>query len=161
MTRTSQHAKETVSRDFVRTKIDNYYQNGDALIRDWSERDYGIDFILELFENGYPTGKIAFMQIKGTSKKIKRLKTANCISCSNVSISSLYYAKQKHIPFILIYASMEDPKCFYYVDIQSVASGNPLNDDSPASVTIRIPIENVAYDDLSKFFDLINSFYIE
>ena len=132
MTRTSQHAKETVSRDFVRTKIDNYYQNGDALIRDWSERDYGIDFILELFENGYPTGKIAFMQIKGTSKKIKRLKTANCISCSNVSISSLYYAKQKHIPFILIYASMEDPKCFYYVDIQSVASGIPLNDDSPS-----------------------------
>ena len=55
--RSSSHVRETVARDMVRSKINSFYHNGDALIREWSERDYGIDFVLELFDGGCPTGK--------------------------------------------------------------------------------------------------------
>lgn len=66
MSRNSNHVRETKSRDMVRGLINSFYANGDALVREWAERDYGIDFVLELFEDGVPSGKIAFLQIKGT-----------------------------------------------------------------------------------------------
>ena len=63
--RTSSHVIETRSRDLFQQRINNSFKNGDALFRNLSERDYGIDGIIELFDNGQPTGKIAFVQIKG------------------------------------------------------------------------------------------------
>lgn len=54
---------ETKSRDKIRAIIDN---NDNALFRELSERDYGIDAIIELFNNGFPTGKIALVQLKST-----------------------------------------------------------------------------------------------
>ena len=137
MGRTCEHAKETQSRNYVRGIIDGYYSNGDALIREWSERDYGIDFVLELFDNGTPTGKLAYLQIKGTGNQIEKLKKSNEVSCSNVSLSCLAYAEQDRIPFIT----------------------------SSKSVSIRIPYANKAEPDsagrydLSCFFELVNSYY--
>ena len=160
MSRSISHVRETASRDMVRSKIDNFYSNGDALVREWSERDYGVDFVLELFENGNPTGKIAFLQIKGTANPIEKLKNSDEVSCHNVSLSSLEYAYQRRIPFILIYASIAEPKCFYYVDLQSAIKQISLKEDRKSSdITIRIPLENMVKDDLSGFFNLINSFF--
>ena len=34
-----------------------FIDHGDALVREWTERDYGIVFVLGLFNNGTPTGK--------------------------------------------------------------------------------------------------------
>ena len=164
MARTYEHAKETQSRNYVRSIIDGYYPNGDALIREWSERDYGIDFVLELFDNGTPTGKLAYLQIKGTGSPIEKLKKSNEVSCSNVSLSCLAYAGQDRIPFILIYASLSNPGCFYYIDLQKAnitSSINPLK----KKVTVRIPHANkVEQDssgscDLKGFFELVNSYY--
>ena len=53
MSRSKPHVIETKSRDYLRSKIDDFYENGDALFREISERDYGVDAIIELFENGY------------------------------------------------------------------------------------------------------------
>ena len=161
MPRTSTHVRETASRDIVRMKIDSFYPNGDALVREWSERDYGIDFVLELFDDGVPTGKIAFLQIKGTEKKIEKLARTDEVSCPDVTISSLEYAKQKRIPFVLIYASTVEPVEFYFVDLQSVVEDvlGGLKKENQKKVTVRIPYGNHAATDLFGFFDLVNSYY--
>lgn len=160
MPRSISHVKETTSRDIVRSKINSFYPNGDALIREWSERDYGVDFVLELFEERYPTGKIAFLQIKGTSKVIEKLKTSDEVSCPNVSLSSFDYARQDRIPFILIYVSTAMPSCFYYIDLQtSIESLSFREDRKTNEVTVRIPIANVVQEDLTGFFAFVNSYY--
>lgn len=162
MPRTSSHVIETNSINMVKNKIDRFYSNGDALARNWQERDYGIDLVVELFNDGIPTGKIAFLQIKGTKNIIAKLKNSNEVSCSNVSVSSLDYAKQRRIPYILIYASISKPECFYYLDLQSVIDTliSKINQISAKSITVRIPHENCANEDLSDFFSLINRYYI-
>ena len=165
MPRTITHARETKARDMVRTKIDTFYANGDALFREWSERDYGIDAVVELFENGYPTGKIAYIQLKGTESTIEPMKkgplTGRVVSCSNVSNSTLEYAQQNRIPLILIYASVATPECFYYIDLQSQINDIEVRQtrDNQESHTVHIPIGNYAEDDLTGFFALINSYY--
>lgn len=161
MMRVRQHVKETASRDYVRSLINSFYSNGDALIREWSERDYGIDFVLELFDNGIPTGKIAFLQIKGTEKEISKLKRSDEVSCPGVSISSLQYARQDRIPFILIYASISNSKCFYYTDLQASYNNvkKPILTLGQKNTTIRIPFWNRVEKDLTNFFSLIDSYY--
>jgi hypothetical protein len=161
MPRSQTHVRETASRNAVRSLIDDFYPNGDALIREWSERDYGIDFVLELFDKGQPTGKIAFLQIKGTGKKIEKLKTSDEVSCPNVSQSSFEYARQNRIPYILIYVSTEKPITFYYLDLQSLMKkDSPMKDlKTGETTTVRIPIANVAIQDLTGFFKLVNSYY--
>ena len=160
-----QHARETHARDMVRTKIDSFFENGDAIFREWSERDYGIDAVVELFENGCPTGIIAFIQIKGTSKKIETIKRGpykgKYVSCGTVSDSTLDYARQNRIPMILIYASLNEPECFYYVDLQSQIDDveKRRRKVNQAEHTVHIPKENYAENDLTGFFDLIRSYY--
>ena len=78
MTRTLTHVIETNSKDCVRSRIDGFGDCGDYLYRELSERDYGVDAIIECFEDGIPTGKIGFLQIKGTSKEIAPLKNTPC-----------------------------------------------------------------------------------
>lgn len=120
MPRTKSHIIETNSGDYFKTIIDSLYPNNDALVRQWTEKDYGIDFVVEFFNDGYPTGNIAYVQLKGTEEKIKKNKLSDYVSCPNVSLCSLEYAKQDKIPFILIYVSLAEPKEFYFIDIQSL-----------------------------------------
>lgn len=65
MARTSTHVIELNSKDCVRSRINSFGDNGDYIFRELSERDYGIDALIECFDGGVPTGKIAFLQIKG------------------------------------------------------------------------------------------------
>lgn len=165
MPRSTSQVKETKSRDWFRSKIDSYYENGDALFREWSERDYGIDAVVEIFDNGYPTGKIAFIQVKGTSKTIEALKKGplkgKAVSCGNVSNSSLDYARQDKIPMILVYVSLAEPQRFYFVDLQSQIDDieSRRKKEEQELHTVHIPIDNYAENDLSGFFELIDSYY--
>lgn len=156
------HVRETNSRNWLREKIDAYYPSGDALIREWSGQDYGIDFVLELFEDGIPTGKLAFIQVKGTRDEIKKLKTVEMVSCPNVSVCSLNYAVQKRIPFMLVYVSLANPHKFYYIDLQHIID-NVLDSisENQKDVSVRIPIENCSETNFSGFFDIINEYYLD
>lgn len=160
MPRTSPHTIETKSHDLVRKEIHSFYRNGDALIREWSERDYGVDLILELFDEGVPTGKLAFLQVKGTEKDIEKLHKTNEVSCKGVSISCLEYAKQKRIPFMLIYVSI-NAENFYFVDLQSrtkfFQEANGKNKSK--ETTIRIPFDNQSKTNLALLFEIVNSYY--
>ena len=128
---TSHHIEEKAEKKF------GYLISDENIVyRNITGRDYGIDGILELFEDGNPTGRIAFIQIKGTANKIVPLKKSPEVSCNNVTRSNLMYAKQKNIPIILIYLNINDE--FFY--------DKWLNEISPKKVkdrnVIRIHIEN-------------------
>lgn len=157
--RSSSHAIETRSRDSIRSQIDSYYKNGDALFRELSERDYGIDAVIELFDQGIPTGKFSLIQIKGTEKTIQPLKKGNCVSCQ-ISSSNAMYAIQKHIPVFLIYTSITKSKGFYFVNIQKALTQQHFEKmQKQKEITIRIPIENNAMESLEPLFNEINQFY--
>ena len=157
--RTDSHYIETQTRNYIRSKIDSYYENGDALFREISERDYGIDAVIELFDNGYPTGMLAMLQIKGTQKTIVPLKCDKAVSCQ-ISTSNFNYALQNNIPVILVYVTLSKPKGFYYIRLQDVVTDELLQKaNRQDSITIRIPETNNAMDDLSGFFDLIREYY--
>lgn len=121
--------------------------------------------MVELFNDGCPTGKIAYIQIKGTNKRIEALKKGKlkrkAVSCPKVSDSTFAYAQQKRIPIILIFASLAEPQCFYYVDLQSQIDDIEERKTKPGKTehTVHIPIENYVENDLTGFFGLINSFY--
>ena len=155
--RTEPHAIETKSQDIIRKKIDSFFDNGDALYRDISGRDYGVDAILELFDDGDPTGMISLLQIKGTSMPIVPLKRDSVVSC-NISSSNAKYALQTKIPVILIYVSCTPPSAFYYVKIQDALTEKQLrNIHRQKSITVRIPIANCIIDDLEPLFEIVRN----
>jgi Domain of unknown function (DUF4365) len=75
------------------------------VIRDLTERDYGIDMMVEYFNGQQPTGKIAFFQIKGTSKPIK-------IRDKQIRFSlhrkTLGYTEYFTVPFFLLYCDVNE-----------------------------------------------------
>lgn len=157
MSRTNTHKIETKSKNVFRSIIDSN-EYCDALVRDINERDYGIDFMVELFECKNPTGIIAFIQLKGTEKEIELLKSGNEVSCYGVSSCSLLYGNQNNIPFIIVYLSTKTEE-FYFIDIQSLNLN--FSSESTNNMTIRIPSENKCdKNNVKKFIDTIKKYYL-
>lgn len=159
MARIYPHVVETKSKNCIRSRIDSFGEKGDYLYRELTERDYGIDGIVECFENGVPTGKIAFVQIKGTSKTIIPQKNKPVVSCVGISKSNLQYAKQNRIPVILLYVSLQDPCPIYYADLRKVAQRVHIKEDAE-TVTIHIPEDNCTTNDISGIIDMIYAYYL-
>lgn len=155
--RTQSHSIETKTCDNVRKKIDD---TGNALYREISGRDYGIDAVVELFEEGNITGKFALLQIKGTGKKIVPLKRSNEISCK-ISSSNALYAYQDRIPVILIYASTQEEGNFFFADLRTAIKKENKKKihNNQKEITVRIPLNNSTQENIQPFFDIINSFY--
>lgn len=157
--RTDPHKIETNSRNKIQTIIDNH---GDALFREISERDYGIDAILELFENGVPTGKFALLQLKATGKTIVPNKRTPDVSVKNISEGNIQYAMQNNIPVILIFTSTQNETGFYYANIQTIVDESTmvaLEENSSSTTTLKIPQTNYIIDDISPLITIINQYY--
>lgn len=151
--RANSHVIETRVKDNVRKIINS----GDCLFREVTDRDYGVDAIIECFNEGRITGKIAFLQIKGTSEKIVTLKNKPVISCS-ISTSNAQYALQKNIPALLIFASLESENSFHYVILQDVPSiKNSL--EAQKTVTVHIPVGNTISANISHLVELIINYF--
>ncbi len=159
MNRISSHFIATKSTDLFRLKVNGFYPEGDALFRELSERDYGIDGMIELFENGCPSGNIALIQIKGTNDMIVPLKKSDGVSCK-VSTSNIQYAFQKNIPVILIYISVKN-SIMYYECLNNVSDDISEQKITQKTMTVRIPNRNMVIDDIEPIFSLIRSFYIK
>ena len=156
--RLSSHFIETKARDSIRCQI-NSYKDGNALFRELSERDYGVDAVIEVFDNGVPTGKFALVQIKGSSKTIQPLKRSNYVSCK-ISSSNARYAQQNHIPVYLMYISLLKPKSFYFITLQKALTPNHLKKaKKQKEITIHIPIESNTMENIESIFQEINDFY--
>ena len=158
MARISSHVIETRAKDCIQDRIDSFGEVGDFLFRELSGRDYGVDGILECFDNGVPTGKIAYLQIKGTSTQLVPLKNKKVISCSGVSVSNLSYVKQNRISVILIYVSLLASRPMFFADLKEI-SKDITYDKNLKHVTVHIPIENCAIDDISPIVEIVNRYY--
>ena len=158
MARTDTHITETRSREIFEASLTRFssskHAQGDLLFRGITERDYGMDGQVELFDHGKPTGRIAMIQIKATETNIEKLKNSDDVSCSGISESSKCYCNQNRVPVILVYCSISEEK-YYYIDLQSAFTG--INEKERPN-TVKIPIENNS-DDLTRFVDIINQYY--
>lgn len=154
--RIAAHQIETQASNNVRSIIDG---DGTALFRELTGRDYGIDAIVELFENGCVTGKIGFLQIKG-KETIKFLSRTDEISCS-ISASNVQYANQSNIPVIVVIASIAEKTKFYYIELQEAVTNEHREkiEKGQDTITIRIPKINLIDGDIKPIHDIINKYY--
>ena len=150
MSRINQHRTETISRALFSKITAEYSNNGVTLLfRELSEQDYGVDGLLEIFENNKPTGKCAYIQLKSTEKTIEKLVNSDEVSCPGISKTNLYYCHQNNIPLILVYISIVD-ETFYFIDI------GKLDLKTKDKITVRIPVSNHG---LELMVFTINSYY--
>jgi hypothetical protein len=123
--------------DWARSQIN---KTRAALFREVNERDYGMDAIIELFDDGNPTGKLAIVQIKGTEKTIEPQKKKQDIACK-ITSANAYYALQDNIPVILLYVSIRKPEICYYATLQTVTEFARKKIDRQKTITVHIPQE--------------------
>ena len=112
------------------------------VVRDLTERDFGIDKIFERFENGFATGELMAIQVKGTNKPLEDKPEIPF----SIDTKTLLYAEMFAIPFLLIRCSLADDGACYFVWLQEYIRVR-LNFDNSSwrkqrSNTILIPTSN-------------------
>ncbi|HPT28030.1 MAG TPA: DUF4365 domain-containing protein [Bryobacteraceae bacterium] len=111
------------------------------LVRGLEERDYGIDMMLEIFDEDYPTGDLVFAQIKGTESKF-------CAPVKHPAfpVKTLLYAELFVQPFFIFYCSLAD-KLTHFVWLQKYIQAKLDHETScwrnQHSVAIHFPPDNV------------------
>lgn len=140
-----QHEIDSEACKIVANKFDRNWE-----IRDLTGRDFGIDKMVERFENGYATSEILLLQIKGTEKEID----ANNPRFS-LETKELQYAEMFTTPLILVYVSITNSQQCYYVWLQEYIRVR-LESDNPKwrkqnTNTIYFPKDNLL--DLEKNID--------
>lgn len=134
------------------------------VVRELTERDYGIDLMVEIFAPGLidakgkdafaATGSVFHIQIKGTEKSLEPV----CASTINYCIDkkSLSYVEKFSTPFFLFRVSVADPQTIYFLWIQRYIKDvmdreTPMwREDEEDSITVRIPPENKLPDGINK-----------
>lgn len=151
--RTYSHLIDTKAVKLTLNSIPDHW-----VIRDLSERDYGIDLMVEIFtastldENGHQlydaTGRVCYLQIKGTNSKLKLHRDKLTLSF-NVEKKALLYVEKFATPFILVRAyTLEDKKQIYYVWLQRYIQEildvqNPdWRKSRQEKFAVRIPVTN-------------------
>ena len=150
--RTYQHIIDTKAVKKVINAIPEY-----CVVRELTERDYGIDLMIELFtiegkdKNGHDkydtTGHICFLQIKGTDKRIK-FNADDTISYT-IDKKALLYVEKFSTPFIFtrVYTNKSQNSIYflwlqrYISDVLDIESPK-WRTDNKASLTIYIPKHN-------------------
>jgi len=155
--RTYTHLIESKSTANVANILEN-----DWVFRSLTERDYGIDGMLEHYvitgidKKGHPVhsndGISAFVQIKGHETKTKFDK--NKITNEQISLNTLKYIENLTMPCVLIKcSSLKGSNEFHYVWLQQYIRF-VLNEEMPnwrskggvekeVKITIKIPKENI------------------
>lgn len=135
--RVLQHEIDSEACKIVANKFSRNWE-----LRDLTGRDFGIDKIVERFENGDATSEILLLQIKGTEKEID-------INNPRFSLETkeLQYAEMFTTPFLLIYVSITNPQQCFYVWLQEyirvrLQSDNP-NWRKQNTNTIYFPKDNI------------------
>ncbi len=136
-----------------------------CVVRGLSERDYGIDLMVELFtktgvnKHGHDfydsTGYICYLQLKGTDQELIPNSKGN-IACS-IEKKLLFYAEKFSTPFILTrVCTLTGKEKIYFLWIQRYISDildivNPTwRTDAEESITVYIPTQNILPDNFEK-----------
>lgn len=115
---------------------------GSWVIRDLTERDFGIDKIAERFDGGDATSELLVIQVKGTEKQIDGSQDISF----QLETKTLLYAEMLAIPFLLFRCSIADSGSCYFVWLQEYIRVR-LNFENPdwrnqKTNTIHIPRGN-------------------
>jgi len=158
--RTHQHVTDTRAVKRVIAKFPDSW-----VIRGLSERDYGIDLMVEVFaESGEDnkgkaqyeaTGRVCFLQIKGTTQEDDC--NQNNIVPVSIPLKSLLYAEKFATPFILVKVFLNAPNepayfCWmqrYILEILDRTKPD-WRDSEQSSLTVNIPSSNLLDCKLSK-----------
>jgi hypothetical protein len=138
------------------------------VVRQPTERDYGIDLIVEIFTPGlndakgkdaFPaTGSVFHIQIKGTEQALMPVQAGTINYC--IDKNSLSYVEKFSIPFFLFRVSVADPQEIYSLWIQRYIKDvmdreTPMwREDKSDSITVRIPPENKLPDRISRIEEI-------
>lgn len=138
------------------------------VVRELTERDYGIDLMVEVFTPGLKDGKgkdafeetgaIFHVQVKGVDEQIQPVQAGTINYC--IGKKSLIYVEKFSVPFFLFRVSVADPKKIYFLWIQRYIKDvmdreNPMwREEDEKSITIRIPPENGLPEGLEKIEDI-------
>jgi len=142
MARTRQHVIETESRRIVASLLPAQR----FLERDQTERDYGIDLVVECFDNGEPTGLHLLLQIKGTDETPSDNTSSG--PAYDFAVTHLLRAARFVTPCLLVWCPvLARPPRFWYVWLQEYARV-VLDFDQPGwrqqgTVRIHIPHDNM------------------
>lgn len=112
------------------------------VIRDLTERDFGIDKIAERFDGGEATSELLAIQVKGTENPIDDSKDISF----QLETKTLLYAEMLAIPFLLFRCSIADSGSCYFVWLQEYIRVR-LNFENPdwrhqKSNAVHIPQRN-------------------
>lgn len=104
--RSKQHISETASFKLFQAKIPNNW-----IIREPTERDYGIDCYLELVnEKNQLTGELVFIQLK--SKQSINWTKSNTYKMSDINISTTNYWNQIPVPVFIFLADIDEQEIY-------------------------------------------------
>lgn len=98
-TRTEPHRTENKAIRHILNSISE-----DWLIRGLDERDYGIDLMFEVFNGKHATGRMAFVESKGTEEKFKKNDQGEII-LNGFPTKTINYALKIRTPFFAFYTS--------------------------------------------------------
>lgn len=134
------------------------------VVRELTERDYGIDLMVEVFAPGLKdakgkdafaaTGAIFHIQIKGTEESLEPGSADTINYC--IAKKSLSYVEKFSAPFLLFRVSVADPQSIYFLWIQRYIK-EVMDRETPMwreakgdSITVRIPTKNKLPDGINK-----------
>lgn len=141
--RINNHEIDTEACKVVVSKFDRNWE-----IRDITGRDFGIDKIVERFEDGYATSEMIMLQVKGTDKEIDYNNPR-----FSIDTKTLLYAEMFASPFLLVYCSVKDSNQCYYVWLQEYIrvrlNFEKNNWRSQRTNTIYFPQKNILGTDYS------------
>jgi hypothetical protein len=122
-----------------------------------SKRDYGWDYVVEVFRNGESTGFLFNSQLKG-SRHTARSADGSFISQELETDSADYLARQLQQPTFLFHADVEVKKLFWCAIQLDQKVLEILEQGRAKSLTVRIPTANVLPDRFDQFLqDLTRS----
>lgn len=131
------HQIDTRACSIISTKFSQNWE-----MRDLTGRDFGIDKIVERFQDSYATSEIILLQIKGTETEID-------INNPKFSLETktLIYAEMFTVPFVLVFCDVLNPEKCYYLWLQEYIQVR-LNYENPnwrkqQTNTVYFPPENI------------------
>ena len=137
--RTENHKTETLAIKQIISQI-----SPDWLLRNMDERDYGIDLMFEVFNARFPTGRIAFVQSKGTAGAFQR-GADNRIVLNDFPVKTVEYALRLSAPFFVFHTSISSSETVF-VWLQRYAltqlGATTPNWREQKTVTLYFPPEN-------------------
>lgn len=112
------HITETAS-----FKIFNNVVPNEWVIREVTERDYGIDCYVEISEDGFMTGKLISIQLKASENEIPLRENGSFVTYYGIGAASLNYWNSLPVPVILAYIDVPN-SIVYFSDIKESIRSN-------------------------------------